>query len=129
MILDSVTNLNAIHIELVEFLGSDEDRIRLNAIAVGSPEPYSEFLPYLEFVKSQDKVLVQFGNDRGLIISGSVGNLAKYIEAFKFEESEDGNHHHPEFSLINEDHFEKDGLWPFVEADNDYVAENEKTAS
>ena len=63
------------------------------------------------------------------MVSGSTEHLAKYIEAFEFEESEDGNHHHPEFSLINENNYDMSGLWPFVEADNDYVAEHQETTS
>jgi hypothetical protein len=124
MILGSISNLNAIHLELAEFLGKEWERIRIKAITAGSPEPYSELLPYIEFIKSQGNVLVEFGEDRGLLISGSLENLAKYIEAFEFGEDEDGNHHHPEFSLVNERYFEMGSLWPFVEADNGYVAEH-----
>jgi hypothetical protein len=128
MILDSVINLTAIHATLMAFLGEETASFRLNAITIGSPEPYSEFLPYLEFIKSQGKVLVQMGEDRGLLISGSANNLAAYIEAFEFKENEDGNHHHPEFSLINENNFKLNSLWPFVAADNDYVNDNRETA-
>ena len=129
MILDSVSNLNGIYSELTEFLAKGENKKRIEAITEGSPEPYSEFLPYIEFAISNGKVLVQFGKDRGLVVSGSTEYLAKYIEAFEFEESEGRNHHHPEFSLINENNYEMSGLWPFVEADNDYVAEHQETTS
>ncbi len=129
MILDSVSNLNGIYLDLAEFLGGREKTKRIDAIKNGSPEPYSEFLSYIEFRKSQGKLPVQFGESRGLLISGSIENLTKYIEAFEFEESEDGNHHHLEFSLINENNYEMSGLWPFIEADNDYVAEHQDTTS
>lgn len=124
MILDSVQNLNRIHSVLSEFLKREEVSLRIEAVSKGSPEPYSEFLPYIELVKSQGKVLVNFDMNRGLLISGSIENLTKYIEAFEFSEDEDGNHHHPDFSLINENTIEMNGLWPFIEADNDYVAEH-----
>ena len=124
MLLDSVSNLNGIHLELKAFLDGTEMIKRIEAIKKGSPEPFSEFLPYIEFAKSEGKVLVQITKERGLRISGSKENLVKYIEAFAFGDEEDGNHHHPEFSLIKEKAHEMGGLWPFVEADNDYVAEH-----
>ena len=124
MILDSVSNLNTIHLDLKGFLDGSGMTKRIQAIEEGSPEPFSEFLPYIEFAKSEGKVLVQITKDRGLRVSGSKENLVKYIEAFAFDQEEDGNHHHPEFSLIKEKADEIGGLWPFVEADNDYVAEH-----
>lgn len=129
MILDSVKNLNEIYKELVEFTESEIQKVKINAIVKGSPEPYSEFLPYIELWKSEGKVLVKFSENRGLIITGSTANLIKYIEAFRFGADEDGNHHHPEFELVNENSFSMDGLWPFIEADNDYVAEHQAFAS
>ncbi|MBV2121958.1 MAG: hypothetical protein KUF74_10920 [Candidatus Thiodiazotropha sp. (ex Ctena orbiculata)] len=129
MILDSVENLNEIYKELVVFAGSKEQKIKINAIVKGNPEPYSEFLPYIELSKTEGKILVIFSEDRGLVITGSTANLLKYIEAFRFNSDEDGNHHHPEFGLVNENSFSMGGLWPFIEADNDYVAEHQAFAS
>ncbi len=122
MILDSVKNLNRIHQELARFIESEITKVRIGAISQGDPEPYSEYLPYIEFAKSEGKVTVHFSEDRGLLISGSTAHLKKYIEAFRFRADEDGNHHHPEFELINENSFNMGGLWPFIEADDDYVA-------
>lgn len=124
MILDSVKNLNAIHAKLVHFVASPKEIINIEAVTYGNPEPYSEFLPYIEFAKSHGEVKVLFGENHGLIISGTPANLAKYIEAFQFDKDEDGNHHHPDFSLMNKGNASTNGLWPFVEADNDYVAEH-----
>ncbi|MCG7990618.1 MAG: hypothetical protein JAY98_03670 [Candidatus Thiodiazotropha lotti] len=129
MILDSVENLNEIYKELVEFTESEKQKVKINAIVKGNPEPYSEFLPYIELSKSEGKVLVRFSEDRGLVITGSTAYLIKYIEAFRFSSDEDGNHHHPEFELVNENSFSMGGLWPFIEADNDYVAEHQAFAS
>jgi hypothetical protein len=129
MILDSVENLNEIYKELVEFAGSEKQKIKINAIVKGNPKPYSEFLPYIEFSKTEGKILVIFSEDRGLVITGSTANLLKYIEAFRFNSDEDGNHHHPEFELVNEKSFSMGLLWPFIEADNDYVAEHQAFAS
>ncbi|MCU7807999.1 MAG: hypothetical protein KZQ73_09065 [Candidatus Thiodiazotropha sp. (ex Semelilucina semeliformis)] len=103
--------------------------MKINAIVKGNPEPYSEFLPYLELSKTEGKILVIFSEDRGLVITGSYANLLKYLEAFKFSSDEDGNHHHPEFELVNENSLSMGGLWPFIEADNDYVAEHQAFAS
>ena len=125
MILDSVTNLNNTYLKLCKFIESNEEKLKLEAITVGSPEPYKEFLPYIEILKTKGMVSVQFSRNRGLEISGSKQHLQEYVGAFKFEENEDGNHHHPELSLINKEGFEQSGLWPFVEADNDYVEEHE----
>jgi hypothetical protein len=129
MILDSVENLNEIYKELVEFTGSKKQKIKINGIVKGNPEPYSEFLPYIELSKTKGKILVIFREDRGLVITGSTANLLKYIEAFRFSSDEDGNHHHPEFELVNENSFSMGGLWPFIEANNDYVAEHQAFAS
>jgi hypothetical protein len=129
MILDSVENLNEIYKELVEFAGSEKQKIKINAIVKGNPEPYSEFLPYVELSKTEGKILVIFSADRGLAITGSTANLLKYIEAFRFSSDEDGNHHHPELELVNENSFSMGGLWPFIEADNYYVAEHQAFAS
>ncbi|MEJ2592023.1 MAG: hypothetical protein P8178_11580 [Candidatus Thiodiazotropha sp.] len=107
-----------------KFLDGTGMTTRIEAVKEGSPDPFSEFLPYIEFAKSKGKVLVQITKERGLRVSGSKENLTKYIEAFAFGDEEDGNHHHPEFSLINENAHEMGGLWPFVEANNDYVAEH-----
>ena len=119
MILSSISNLNTIHSELETFLKEDAHEIRIEADVTGSPEPYTELLPYIRFVKSHKKVNVKFTDDRGLLVSGSVHNLSQYIEAFKFKDNEDGCHHHPELHLINEEQFEMDGVWPFIEADNE----------
>lgn len=129
MILDSVNNLNKIYKELVKFTEAEKQQARIEAIVKGDPEPYSEFLPYIEIKKSEGKVVVQFSEDRGLLIAGSAANLKKYIEAFRFGADEDGNHHHPDFVLINENSFSMGGLWPFIEADDDYVAEHQASAS
>jgi hypothetical protein len=129
MILDSVDNLNEIYKQLVEFTESEKKIIKLLAIVRGNPEPYSEFLPYIELSKTEGKILVKFTKDRGLVITGSTENLIKYIEAFRFSSEEDGNHHHPEFVLMNENSFSVGGLWPFVEADSEYVAEHKEFAS
>ncbi|MET0080567.1 MAG: hypothetical protein ABW119_19085 [Candidatus Thiodiazotropha lotti] len=129
MILDSVENLNEIYKDLVEFAGSKNQKIKINAIVKGNPEPYSELLPYIELSKTEGKILVIFSEDRGLVITGSTANLLKYIEAFRFSSEEDRNHHHPEFELVNENSISMGGLWPFIEADNDYVAEHQAFAS
>jgi len=125
MILDSIGNLNAVYDKLSRFLASSKASIRIEAVTQENPESYAEFLPYLELIKSQGKVSVQFGEGKGILISGSSENLTTYIEAFKFGENEDGNHHHPEFSLINKNNFYMGNLWPFIEADNDYVTEHD----
>jgi hypothetical protein len=129
MILDSVDNLNKIYRKLFEFNSSKKQKIKINAIVKGKPEPYSEFLPYIEISKTKGKILVIFSEDRGLLITGSTANLLKYIEAFRFGSDEDGNHHHPEFELVHENSLSMGGLWPFIEADNDYVADNKAFAS
>lgn len=129
MILDSVENLNEIYNELVEFTGSEKQDIKISAIVKGNPEPYTEFLPYIELSKTEGKILVKFSEERGLVITGSTANLIKYIEAFRFSSDENGNHHHPEFELVNENSFSMGGLWPFIEADNDYVNEHQASAS
>jgi hypothetical protein len=129
MILDSVENLNEIYKELIEFTDSNKQKIKINAIVKGNPEPYCEFLPYLELSKTEGKILVIFSADRGLVVTGSTANLLKYIEAFRFSSDEDGKHHHPEFEPGNENSFNMDGLRPFIEADNDYVAEHQAFAT
>lgn len=123
MILDSVENLNALHDALVRFLESEEGRLKVEETTSGSPEPYDELLAYIEARKAEGKISVALSNERGLVISGATEHLSKYVEAFEFGADEDGNHHHPEFTLVNKDGFEMNGLWPFVEADNDYVTD------
>ena len=58
MILDSVENLNKTYAALNSFLKSDESNIRIDAITKKSPEPYLEFLPYLEFIKTEGLISV-----------------------------------------------------------------------
>ncbi len=129
MILDSVSNLNAIYSRLNAFATNDVVTINLKAIIVGSPEPYSEYLPYIQFKKSEGKILIELGKDKGLLISGSIDNLTKYFKAFEFDENEDGGHHHPDCSLMNNNNPKTGKLWPLIEADNDYVAEHQWAAS
>ncbi len=122
MILDSIRHLNILYKELITFIDSEKTNTRIEAIVKGDPEPYSEFLPYMEIVKTAGKLLVQYGKNRGLKISGSPANLKIFIEAFKFNTDEDGNHHHPEFELLNTNEFSTGSLKPFIEADNNYDA-------
>lgn len=125
MILDSINNLNNIYSTLSAFIDSSEEKIHIDAIIIGSPEPYDEFLPYIEFMKTSGVVSVEFSDDKGLIVTGSKQNISEYIEAFKFDGNEDGNHHHPEMSLISKESLNQSGLWPFIEADNEYIGEHE----
>ena len=122
MILDSVSNLNKTYAILQDFLNSEESTLKIKTIASGSPEPYSEFLTFLKFKKTHGKISVKLSEERGLIIAGSKNNLFKYIKTFIFKK--DGEHNHPEFSLIHEDNYKLGGYWPFVESDNDYVKDN-----
>jgi hypothetical protein len=100
---------------------SPSKTVRIEAEDHGSPEPYSKFLPYIEFRKARGMVSVKFGENNGLCVEGSRENLELYVAAFEFEENENGEHHHPEMSLIDENNFDLGYLWPFVEADNEYV--------
>ena len=59
----------------MRFIDSTEHIIRLEANTKGSPQPYDEFLAYLEFEKTSGPIFVSFNEDKGIKIKGAVENL------------------------------------------------------
>ena len=125
MILDSVQGLNDVHRKLKEFIASTETALRLEADTWGNPQPYDEFLPNLEFKKTDGPIFVSFNEDRGIKVAGSVENLEIYTDFFQFAEDEDTDHHHPEYVLDKEDYIAPGTLSLIIEADNYYIQEHQ----
>ena len=74
-------------------------------------------------------ISVRFLESNGLCVEGSPENLERYVSAFEFEEKENGEHHHPEMSLVSQHNSALGNLWPFVEADNEYVEDRDEGKS
>jgi len=122
MLLDSVEGMNKLHKELVSFLSSEQKQKKFEAETSGNPQPYEEFLCYLDILKSKGPINLSFTKDRGLFLEGSKENLEKYISHFQFEPDEDGSHHHPDNSL-EKDYIAKGTLGLIIEADDYYINE------
>jgi hypothetical protein len=124
MLLDSVEGLNKLHKKLVSFLGSEQKQKIFEAETSGNPQPYDEFLTYLDILKSEGPINLSMTKDRGLLLEGSKQNLEKYIAHFQFEPGEDGNHHHPDNSL-EKGYIAKGTLGLIIEADDYYINEHQ----
>lgn len=97
MLLDSLLGMNALHDKLETFLRSRDDVIDILADTNGSPEPYETLLYGLRVIKSDGPILLRLDDQKMLVFSGSSENLLLYISYFRFENDEEGNHHHPKY--------------------------------
>ena len=66
MVLDSIAGLNKIHMQLSEFLRSEQRLNRLPADVSGSLPPHNELLPVLEVEKTEGPIYVSVSTERGL---------------------------------------------------------------
>lgn len=121
ILLDSVSGINALHSKLKEFLFSSRPSVRISAETWGDPAPYSRFLSYIEFEKSEGPILASFTTDDGIRVRGDKANLNVYAGAFQFEEAEDTAHHHPDLVSNKADYMAPGGISLIVEADNYYI--------
>jgi len=122
MVLDSIAGLNKIHMQLSEFLRSEQRLIRLPADVSGSPPPHNELLPVLEVEKTEGPIYVSVSTERALRITGGVDNLRVYSEFFRFRDDEDGSHHHPEYVELS-GYIRSGTLSVVIEADTAYTEE------
>jgi hypothetical protein len=101
MLVDSLTGMNETHNRLQDFLLWEQKSTYLPADCSGSAEPYQELLHGFEIVKSEGPLKLSITNQRNLLLAGSVKNLLYCMRHFKFDAGEEGEHHHPEYVLVN----------------------------
>ena len=120
MLLDSGTELNALHERLAGFLASAESNMSIPAQVSLSSEPYQQFLPGLRIEKTQDLVCLRLADDGWLETSGSNAHLSKYVSHFRFEPPDEDGHHHPD----NAYYMAPGSLRLIIEADSTWGDEN-----
>jgi hypothetical protein len=101
MLLDCLEGMATTHQRLLDFLSSSKSEIVLTAETAGSLAPHETFLSGLRIRKTDGPINLEMSSDSYLSLSGSPQNLSLYVAYFKFEGTEDGNHHHPEYVLEN----------------------------
>jgi hypothetical protein len=82
MLLDSLAGMNRTFEHLQAFLEGPDTEIEFSAKMSGSPEPYERFLRGLRVRKGEGPIRLLSGPDKFLELSGSLENLARYIEHF-----------------------------------------------
>jgi len=97
MLLDTMEGMNALHERLGAFLSSSNMSIVIPASRIGNPEPYQEFLAGLEVIKGEGSLMLSLTPQRWLKLVGAQEYLARCFSFFRFEEDEEGSHHHPEY--------------------------------
>ena len=123
MLLDTAAALNALYEKISEFLNSDLEYISFSAIVNLSPAPYQELLNGLRIQKSNGGVKLFISESRWLELSGSVENLTQYVRHFYFRESEQDNHHHPEYGIDGGygDYMANDSIDLIIESDSGWA--------
>jgi len=96
MLLDSLVAMNALHDRLRGFVASTQTVLALPADQSGTAAPYAELLAGIELRKGDGPLDLRLTPQRWLSLSGSQENLARYVEFFRFDDDEEGAHHHPE---------------------------------
>ena len=122
VILDSTWELWATHAALEQFLESSEEVLTLSAKTDGNPAPYSEFLPFIQFLKRPTHLLVERTAAGGIRVTGSPELMKRWIQAFLCPGDQDHRHPEQEFDL-GEHVFQEGSLFPYVQADDDYEKE------
>lgn len=122
MLLDSLTGINALHERLRRFVTSDETALSLTADRAGSPAPYSELLNGLRIEKRDEAVRLCLTQDRWLQLTGSPVNLERYIGFFRFDDDEEGAHHHPEHVSVA-GYIDPGTMSLIIEVDTDWIEE------
>lgn len=118
LITDTVTGLNEIAEKLQNFLYSDKKYIEIPAIIGESPIPYEAFLSCLHLTKTHEPIHVSVEND-GLYVRGSIRNLDKWSNFFRFPDSaQDGDHHHPEY-IAERNYLSPNSLSVIIEVEED----------
>jgi len=127
MLLDSLAGMNRTSVQLRKFLEAPGTEIAFTAKTSGSPEPYERFLAGLRVRKDEGPIRLTLAADDFVELSGSLENLARYIEHFSFDEDEEGAHHHPEHEYDAagpvRGYMSPHSDWLIIEVDTVYVAE------
>jgi hypothetical protein len=101
--------------------------MELRAKMSGSPEPYQRLLRGLRVRKDEGRIRLLLSADDFLELSGSLENLARYIEHFSFDDDEEGAHHHPEHEYDATGplpgYMAPESEWLIIEVDSVYVSE------
>lgn len=122
MLLDSLAGMNALHDRLQEFVLSNSSELALPADRSGTSAPYSELLGGLEIRKTKAALFLSLTPHRWLLLTGSPQNLTRYISFFRFDEDEEGAHHHPEH--VNEAGYMRSGTMSLIiEVDSSWMDE------
>jgi hypothetical protein len=102
MVLDTVRGHRATLEKLLGFLASPQASIELEAAQRCPAYPEQKTLRALRMLKAGGLILTEHLPDGVLQVSGRPHLLARYVEKFRFEPSDDGEHRHPEQAFTGE---------------------------
>jgi hypothetical protein len=122
MLLDSLAGMNALHNQLQEFVLSNSSQLAVPADQSGAPAPYRELLGGLEIRKTEAPLFLSLTPNRWLLLTGSQQHLTRYVSFFRFDEDEEGAHHHPEH--VREAEYMSSGTMSLIiEVDSNWIDE------
>jgi len=122
MLLDSLVGMNALHNQLREFVLSNSTQLAVAADQSGAAAPYRELLGGLEIRKTEAPLFLSLTPNRWLLLTGSQQHLTRYVSFFRFDEDEEGAHHHPEY-VQEAEHMTTGTMSLVIEVDSHWIDE------